>query len=212
VNEIEALLDRAGEILAADACWVAYAPFDLSNPRFQWRAVKLLTGGGIIMDTGVHFAVIRFKSGPVVRWTYSRAYPGAKLMFGRYYVTMGTVEDNGLSFHALQGGGTLKLADGTELSNDDVVTCYRASLTEEQEARLFPYGCEDALGIQTWEFCQGIRNGHAPEVDAEAGLKAKALSEACYESATAGEPVLYDDVVSGKVCAYQKPIDEYWGL
>ena len=49
-------------------------------------------------------------------------------------------------------------------------------------------------------------------MDGWAGIRAKALCETCYESATAGAPVKYDDVFSGKVHAYQDPIDAYWGI
>ena len=55
-----------------------------------------------------------------------------------------------------------------------------------------------------------IRSGRS-ELDGEAGLKAKALCEACYESAVAGRPVVRD-VLSGRVHTYRQPIDGFWNL
>jgi hypothetical protein len=49
-------------------------------------------------------------------------------------------------------------------------------------------------------------------MDGEAGLRAKALCEACYESATAGKPVKYADVLEGKIGAYQQAIDDFWRI
>jgi hypothetical protein len=49
-------------------------------------------------------------------------------------------------------------------------------------------------------------------MDGMAGLRSKALCEACFESATLGRPVKYDDVLNGTIRTFQKPIDEFWEL
>jgi len=245
-----------GRVHAVDIYWVSHGLYNLENPAFKWRVVKLLTGGGMIMDSGAHFtdmmlylfgepdevycvmathdtrtveglpvlgsapadvedswhALIRFKDGPLVSWTYSRAFPASGMQYGRYYGQRGTIEDAGLAVHSFQGGGTVKFPDDGGMSNQEVLDGYLASLSDADKERLFPYGCENGFGIQIWDFCDAISAGREPEIDGEAGMRAKALCESCYESATVGKPVKYDDVVSGKVCEYQKPIDEYWGL
>ncbi len=104
------------------------------------------------------------------------------------------------------------LADGTEMSNDDVIAEYMASLSDDEKNRLFPYGCTNGFGVQTRDFAHAIRTGEPVEMDAEAGLRAKTLCMTCYESAHAGKPLKYDDVLSGEVCDYQKRIDDYWGI
>jgi len=243
-----------GEVLAAHVYCVHHGLFNLEDPAFKWRCLKLLTGGGMIMDSGAHFAdmmlylfgdvdevycsmttndtrivkdapvlgsapvdvedawhaIIRFRCGVEVTWTYSRAFPGPGMNFARYYGTKGVIDDEGFVFHSFQGGGSVKLANDGDMSNDEVVEQYMASLADDEKARLFPYGCGDGFGIQIWDFCDAIRTGRKPDLDGEAGLRAKALCECCYESATTRRPVKYDDVVSGKVCEYQNPIDEYW--
>jgi hypothetical protein len=49
-------------------------------------------------------------------------------------------------------------------------------------------------------------------MDGRDGLRAKTLCEACYESATLGESVAFDDVLTGEIDAYQQPIDAFWEL
>ena len=48
-----ARLGLIGDVRYADIAWINSRGLDLADPRFKWRAVKLLTGGGMIMDTGV---------------------------------------------------------------------------------------------------------------------------------------------------------------
>lgn len=235
---------------------INYRPFDYQNPAAKWRGIKLLTGGGMIMDSGAHFAdmvqvlfgevdevycamnaydnrviegapavgnapadvedtwhaIIRFRKGPVISWTYSRSLYGEPLTFANYYGSEGTLKDLGFAFHPFQGGGDCVLSDGTTVSSQEIQAQYMASLTEEQRAHLFPYGTTDGFAIEVWDFVNAIATGRKPEMDGYAGLRAKALCECCYESATAGKPVRFSDVLEGRIDAYQKPIDDYWGL
>jgi len=244
-----------GTVSAVHAHAISHAPFDLQNPTFQWRVVKKLVGGGMIMDSGAHFtdmmlhlfgsvdevfctmtthdrrmvkapivghvpadvedawhAVIRFKCGMYATWTYSRAYYGEPRTFGAYYGTNGTMMDAGFPFHCFQSGGQATLADGQSLSKDQLQIDYLLSLSESDKQRLFPYGCTNGFAIELWDFADAIRNGRKPEIDGEDGARAKALCEACYEAATTGQVVKYDDVLNGRITAYQKPIDDYWKL
>ena len=45
-----------GEPLGARVHTVRHEPFDLDDPAFKWRVVKNLVGGGMILDSGAHFA------------------------------------------------------------------------------------------------------------------------------------------------------------
>ena len=231
-------------------------PFDFQRPALKWRGIKLLTGGGMIMDSGAHFAdmvqvlfgpvdsvyctmqthdqrlihdapivgdhladvedawhaVIRFTSGLHVVWTYSRSFVGEGERSSQYYGTKGTMTALGFPFHPFQVGGTATLSDGASLTSEEIQELYRQAMGEDKLAELFPYGSTDGFALEAWDFCSAIANGRKPEMDGTDGLRAKTLCEACYESATAGEPVRYDDVLSGKISAYQDPIDEYWGI
>ena len=157
-------------------------------------------------------AMIRFKSGLVTTWIYSRSLPGTPLKNALYFGSKGTMRDLGFPFHCFQSGGEATLADGTVVSSDEIQERYRSTLTDEEQARLFPYGCTNGFAVEVGDFIAAIVENRGPDLDGTGGLRAKALCEACYESATLGAPVRFDDVLSGEVCAYQDPIDEFWGL
>ncbi|NLG26772.1 MAG: Gfo/Idh/MocA family oxidoreductase [Chloroflexi bacterium] len=245
-----------GDVRLAVVTYLANQPFDYTNYAMKWRGVSLLTGGGMIMDSGAHFAdmqtlmfgqvdevncqwdvfdrrpildapvvgdthadvedtwtvVIRFASGMRTVWTYGRSFVGDRVEFGHYYGSAGTMYDLGFKFHCFQGGGEALLADGTRLSSEELQSRYLATLSEADKARLFPYGCTDSMGIEVWDYIDSIRSGRKPEMDGWDGLRAKALCEACFESGMAGAPVKVQDVIDGRVSAFQRRFDDYWGI
>ncbi|OIP06363.1 MAG: hypothetical protein AUJ96_09190 [Armatimonadetes bacterium CG2_30_66_41] len=230
--------------------------FPVDRPAMQWRAIKTLTGGGMIMDSGAHFTdmmlhvfgdvdevtcqmrtfdaplieasflgqplpldvedswvvTMRFKSGLMGTWCWSRSAPGHEVRTALYHGSAGSLNDLGFPFHPFQSGAELKLADGNTKSREQIQVEYLMSLGCAERGRLFPYGVTDGFAVEVGDFIDAIANNRPPDVDGEAGLRAKALCEACYESATIGKPVKYDDVLSGAVCEYQKPINEHWGI
>jgi len=245
-----------GDVRLVNIQHISLQPFDYERPAFKWRGLKLLTGGGMIMDSGAHFgdmiqvlfgevdevycdfsvyderliedapilgdakadvedtwhAVLRFKGGPLVSWTYSRSLPEKGIRAADYLGSEGVIKDLGFPFHPFQGGGRAILADGAEVSKEEIEAEYMASLSEEQKARLFPYGATDGFAVEIWDFINAVATGRKPEMDGYDALRAKALCESCYESAIAGQPVKFADVVAGRVNAYQQPIDEYWKI
>jgi hypothetical protein len=68
------------------------------------------------------------------------------------------------------------------------------------------------MAIETWEFIDAIATGRKPEMDARDGLMAKTLCVCCFESATLGEAVRFQDVLDGVIDTYQKPINDHWDL
>ncbi len=245
-----------GDVRLVNVQSINYRPFDYTNPAAKWRGIKVLTGGGMIMDSGAHFtdmiqvlfgnvdevyctmetydtrliedapvvgaapadvedtwhAVIRFKSGLHVTWTYSRALYEDNHRVATYYGSEGTFYDLGFPFHPFQGGGNAVLSNGLTISSEQIQADYMENLTAAEKDILFPYGSTDGFAIEVWDFVNAIATGRPPEMDGAAGLRAKALCECCYESATAGKPIKFDAVLAGDVNAYQKPIDEFWKL
>ena len=45
-----------GDVLLVNIQSINNQPFDYQNSAFKWRGLNLLTGGGMIMDSGAHFA------------------------------------------------------------------------------------------------------------------------------------------------------------
>lgn len=68
------------------------------------------------------------------------------------------------------------------------------------------------LAIEIHDFAAAIAEGRPPEVDGEGGLTAVASVLAAYESGIAGRAVSMDEVLSGRVSAYQDEIDRGLGL
>ncbi len=158
-------------------------------------------------------AVIRFKSGLYASWTYARGFPGAEVSSACYYGSKGMMKDAGFPFHCFQEGGNATMADGKTITREQIYQDYLLQLPQAEREQLFPYGCTNGFGIEIWDFCDAILKGRKPEMDGTDGLRAKALCETCYESAhRGGAPVKYEDVLSGKVRDYQKPIDKFWKL
>lgn len=245
-----------GNMRAAHVIWISRCPFDPADPAFKWRCVRLLTGGGMILDSGAHFAdmmvhmfgdpdevfctmatherqwiedaprvgsvwsdaedtwnaVIRFRSGVEVVWSYSRVFHGDRITHGHYYGDGGTMKDEGFPIHCFENGGTLTRTDGSTMSMQALQQEYTASLSEDGKDRIFPYGATNGFSVEIADFLRAVRTRSAPEVDGTTGMRAKALCETCYESATAGVPVKYADVLSGAVSAYQDPINAFWAI
>jgi len=245
-----------GDVLAAHTLVISRSEMDYSDAKFKWRGVKVLTGGGMILDTGAHFtdmmlhlfgdvdtvsctmatydgrtienapvvgdtrpdvedafhAVIRFKSGALLTWTYSRAFHGEGRRFAGYYGTDGTMEDTGFPFKPFDRAGRAILADGRELDLQDIRAEFESGLDDEQKFRFFPYGSTNAFAIEVWDFVNAVARSRVPETDGLAGMRAKTLCECCYESATAGRPVTFEEVARGEVDAYQQPINDFWKI
>jgi len=94
----------------------------------------------------------------------------------------------------------------------DAMQLDRAQLDEETREKLFPYGVENDVALECWDFVDSVRTRREPEISAETTKWTKSLCLAMYESAQAGETVRARDVFEGKLSAYQDPVNEYWDL
>ncbi|MFW5868040.1 MAG: Gfo/Idh/MocA family protein [Armatimonadota bacterium] len=234
----------------------SFNPLDRSTYKFGWRALKIMGGGGMLIDAGVHFAdmvqyvfgpvktaictmktiddtiidlpeldprpvdvedywaaTMIFESGLTGHWSWSQHAPGRKLSTRMYYGTEGSLADRQEWMHPFQFGADLIRKDESEMSYEEIEEAYLSSLSEEDRDGLFPYGITDPFAIECWDFIEAIVEGRDPEFGPEEAVTAKALCFALYESdLLGGEPVSVEDVRSGKVGAYQEPINEYWGI
>ncbi len=230
--------------------------FNWKSYAMAWRGLKLLGGGGMMYDAGVHFAdmmlhvfgpvaevqadmrtfytpmlngpaglgkqrldvedtwlaTLRFESGLVGHWSFSREAYGYKVRTGVYYGTKGSLRDRQEWMHAFQFGADLRGKDGKEIKYEKLEKQYLKQLSKRKADRLFPYGLDDGISNECWDFIEAIDKQRQPEVEGVAALKAKALCYAFYESNLAGKPISPADVESGKVSAYQRPINQYWKI
>jgi UDP-N-acetyl-2-amino-2-deoxyglucuronate dehydrogenase len=157
-------------------------------------------------------ATLRFESGLIGHWSWSCTGFGHEVESGVYFGEKGSFKDRQKWMHAFQMGADLKRKNGKEVSYEQLEERYLKQLSKRAQDQLFPYGLSDGISNECWDFVEAVATGRPPEVDVHAGLAAKSLSYALYESATVGKPIRPADVASGKVRAYQKPIDEYWKI
>jgi len=78
--------------------------------------------------------------------------------------------------------------------------------------RLFPRGMSDAFGLLIGDWLRSIQEGRPAETGAEEGLRDLAASFAIMESSDAGRSVRLSEVLDSSVDAYQRELDEHYGL
>ncbi len=156
---------------------------------------------------------LRFTSGLLGSWSYSRAARAYKIHSSYVWGEKGAAKDLQTWMHPFQLGGDIELEDGTEVLYDELRRQYLDQLSDEERERTFPYGITEGMPIECWDFVEAVADRRAPEIDGEAGQRAKVVCLALYESDHAGgAPVKVADVANGTVSAYQDEINEYWGM
>jgi predicted dehydrogenase len=159
-------------------------------------------------------ATINFTSGLIGTWSWSSVLSGHGFSQVAYYGSEGCLveTDRFDVFHGPFAGAEFRLKDGKVAPMSAVQAMFLAALGSAGREKLFPHGFQNGVVLECYDFLTAIRDGRPPEVDAETGLKAKSIAEAIFESSHASQAVSMADVLSGVVSAYQRPIDEAWGL
>ena len=180
----------------------------------QFENLQVTKDGEIVQneqeDTWV--ATINFNKGFIGLWTCTWAAVGHSFNHVVYYGSEGCLLDNGDIFHGPFDGAEIILKDGNRHSMESLIDEYMESLSDDEKNQLFPHNFTDGVVLECYDFVDAIENNRPPELDAEIGLRAKSICEAIYESNVCGQAVNYEEVVSGDIEVYQKPINERWGL
>jgi predicted dehydrogenase len=149
-----------------------------------------------------YFASVAFAPGAVAQLLWSWAghgepltIPGAPAFFG--------------SRGCIQGGQLIE--DGG--SREPLLERFERELDAVRRERFFPQGLRDPYAILQLDWLRGIgKGGCDPETGGEEGLRDLAAAFAILESAHAGRAVTLEEVLNGAVDAYQREIDEQYGL
>jgi predicted dehydrogenase len=118
----------------------------------------------------------------------------------------------GLTIYGTRGclkGTTLIRDDG---SREDVADIFAREAAEADRERFFPSGMTDAFGLTYLDWLNAIASGGQPETSGADALRDLATAFSIMESATAHRTVAVSDVLTGAVNAYQREIDEHYGL
>jgi UDP-N-acetyl-2-amino-2-deoxyglucuronate dehydrogenase len=161
-------------------------------------------------DTWV--ATLQFESGLTGVWSWTTAAPGHEFTKVVYYGSEGCLLDHGDVFHGPFSSAEVIGKDGVARPMTALQDEFLASLSDAERNHLFPHGWTDGVVLECYDFLGAIAEKRSPEVDGTTGLRAKAIAETIYESSAAGQLVRYADVLDGKIDAYQRPINEHWGL
>lgn len=108
----------------------------------------------------------------------------------------------------LKGGRLIR--DGRETVN--VRDLFQSEASPEERARWLPVSTADGFALGFHDFLAAIERGGQPEASGEEGLRDVAAAFSLLESSLAGQAVLVEDVLNGKIREAQKVIDEYYGL
>jgi len=100
--------------------------------------------------------------------------------------------------------------DGGETAN--AAALYADGADAARKEADFPFGLDDAFALTQLDWLDAVRTRGEPETSAREGLRDLACAYAIVESATAERCVAVEDVLTGAVREYQKPIDEHFGI
>ena len=152
-----------------------------------------------VEDTAI--CVLTFKNGLIGRFVWTHAAIGKEIHQRIYYGSEGSIDDNGIQFK-----------DGSTRGMDELREEFLNALTPDAKEKLFPHGITNAVALGIYDFLDAVRNNREPEVTGWDGFAAQAVCDAIYESAHCRQAVNVDDVISGKIEAFQADINEHWGL
>lgn len=189
-----------------------------------WRHKRSESGGGCMFDNGVHDSdLMQYWFGQIDE-VYGITKTYVPLREGKSGRVKATNEDfgaaiisfqNGLngswigSWAANKGFNYLEIVGSKGTYYDDKGIELKSGETISKEELIKKYAAavrEDPVATEYEDFYRAITDKRKPETDALAGLKAMALPYALYESAEAGRPVRFNDVLQGKIANFEKKV------
>jgi predicted dehydrogenase len=148
-----------------------------------------------------YLATVLFEQGAVgqLLWSWSLhgeplGIPGTPALFG----SKGSIRGDEL---VLDGGPRQALQQRFELA-----------LSGTEHEQFFPLRLRDPFAIQQLDWLRAIERGGDPETSGQEGLRDLACAYAILESSVLGRQVTLDEVLDGRADAYQREIDEHYGL
>ncbi|MDF1656406.1 MAG: Gfo/Idh/MocA family oxidoreductase [Verrucomicrobiales bacterium] len=144
---------------------------------------------------------------------FELATGAAGTMFGSWggHGTATSIGD-GPVFYGTKGrvtGDRIQL-DGSE--EQSLAELYEANASVAMKEAHFPLNLTNDFALSQLDWLRAVQNGDQPECSGEEGLRDLACAYAVVESAKAGRKVSVDEILSGTLRDYQKPIDKKFGI
>ncbi|HCR19065.1 MAG TPA: hypothetical protein DIU35_16425 [Candidatus Latescibacteria bacterium] len=218
---VDRKMGGCGMIMDSGAHWVDTMRYWFGEIDSVYARVEQLEkrphrkGSRLVNDAREDFwtSIFNFKSGVIGTWSWTISAPGKGFVQLSLTGSKGTIVDTDI-FHPAtnQARGECQLVDGTTYSLPKLQKKFLGSLSKDEKNRLFPYGVTGGMPLELWDFIDALSTGRNVEIDAEEGLRSKAVCEALYESGKTKQVVKLSDVLKGTVNAYQRDVDRYWKL
>jgi predicted dehydrogenase len=185
-----------GEIAAVSAIARAFAPDRVLRDK---TGNLLQTVRADVDDT--YFATLEFVHGAIGQlwWSWALSPEGVGVEGGAAVLGERGAIRNGQIW--TEGGAKLPLVD-----------TFQREITAGEREQFFPLGLDDAYAIQNLDWLRAIENKRDPETSGEEGLRDLACAFAILESSALGRRVTQDEMLAGVADAYQREIDEHYGL
>ena len=196
VHQMHLLRYAVGEVAAVGAVARTLEPTRYLRDS-QGNVIKTVAAD--VDDT--YMATLLFDQGAIGQLWWSWALHGEPLEIPGAPALMGTTG----SIRAGQIVGD----DGTRTALHER---FEQEMSAEERERFFPLGLRDPYAIQQLDWLRAIEQGTDPETSGREGLRDLACAFAILESSALGCQVTVEDVLSGRVDAYQREIDAHYGL
>ncbi len=95
---------------------------------------------------------------------------------------------------------------------ESLAALYENQADDATRNRDFPFGLADGFALNQYDWLRAVAQRREPETSGREGLRDLAAAYAIVESAKAGRTVEVEEVLSGALRDYQRPIDQKFGL
>lgn len=197
VHQMDVLRYVMGEVRTVQALVRTF------EPERTWKdgAGRITQRVRVSVDD-TYFAGVRFVNDAIAQLLWSWAGHGEALAIAAtpaFFGSKGCVK-----------AGQLILDDG---SREALLQRFERELDADARERYFPLGLRDTYAVLQLEWLRGIAGGGpGPETSGEEGLRDLAAAYAILESGVVERAVSLDEVLRGQVDAYQREIDQHYGL
>lgn len=195
VHQMDQLRSVMGEVAGVQAMVRTFEPNRVWCDESGQVTDRVLTE---VDDT--FFAGVNFVNGAIGQILWSWAGRGEPLNI-----------PDGPAFFGSRGCvlGDRLIADNVR---EPLVDWFQRALDAEHRAKFFPLGLTDPYSVLTLQWLEQMKGREGFEKAGEEGLRDLAAAFAILESGQAGRTVTLDEVLTGKVDAYQRAIDGHYGL